>query len=178
LLDFSATIKDADVVVTWMVAGEKDMATYIVERSTDGVVYKETGRVEAAGKTSYDLLDMGAIEAATGVKLFYRLRMINTSGTMAYSKIVIVQPKTSDYSFAIYPNPFSENITVTTSADEAGSYTILIKDISGKTVAEQSARIATGVQHIRVENLGRLPKGIYKLMTEINGTVQTATIVK
>ena len=52
------------------------------------------------------------------------------------------------------------------------------KDIYGKTVASQSAAVAAGTNMIEVSGLEKLAAGTYIVMVNIDGRIETSTLVK
>jgi hypothetical protein len=79
---------------------------------------------------------------------------------------------------SVYPNPVAESITVMATAAESGTCTITIKDITGRTVATQSAKLNTGMNQVQINGLNSLSPGTYKVLADINGRIETTTLVK
>src|ERR1041384_8729340 len=77
-----------------------------VERSTDGVLFTEIGRVKASGNSSiteqYSYLDANYPKTI----LYYRLNEVDESGASTYSNIISINIAAEAISLtALYPNP-------------------------------------------------------------------------
>ena len=176
LLAFSASRNGENVSLSWKVTDEKNIGKYIVERSTDGMLFSEAGSTKASGSTAYKFVDEHA--ASRGNKLYYRLRMLDMSGRFTYSKIAIVDLNMAASSFTGFPNPFTGRINVSASATEADVCTIVIKDITGRTVVSKSVAVMPGTNTFTINGLDGLASGTYKIKAEIDGRIETTTLVK
>jgi len=106
---FSAQLNsDKTVTVKWKVDEQQDVVSYIVERSTDGITYSQTGVVFPSVTTdSYSLIDPNPV---TG-KNYYRLRIKEMDGKLTYSQTVIVSLK-AGIVVSLYPNPVIDKLTI------------------------------------------------------------------
>jgi hypothetical protein len=107
LKNISASLKSAGVEITWNVANEESILSYVVERSTNGTDFSEIGSVYAAKRNTYSFIDASKL---TGV-IFYRLKIVALNGNVKYSGIVTVKQTTSS-EVSIYPNPVVNSLNV------------------------------------------------------------------
>ncbi len=127
LLRFSA-LREADrVKVLWNVAQERDMAEYVVERSTDGRKFDSIGTVAASGQQQYFLYDEHPV---TGMN-YYRLRQVEVSGRAEYSATVSVLFSAAKETMQVYPNPATDYFNISTKMSLAS---VTLHDLSGKLV--------------------------------------------
>src|SRR5690606_15854129 len=87
----SATVQESNSVsVSWNVAAENAIQYYVVEHSSNGSSFIQTGTVAATanngGSASYSFADASAL---TGDN-FYRIKSIGVNGEVKYSGIVKV----------------------------------------------------------------------------------------
>jgi hypothetical protein len=61
---------------------------------------------------------------------------------------------------------------------EEGSCSLQIKDLFGKTCAAASAFVMKGNNTLEMADLGKLPSGVYTLITDMNGIQTVSKIVK
>lgn len=176
LLAFTASRNGKDVLVTWKVNEEVNLANYIVERSSNGSYFTEAGSVTATGNSDYQFIDRSIVP--DGDKLYYRLKMVEKSGKFMYSKVAIVDLNSAETHFSVFPNPFTETLQVRVSATDASTCNIVIKDINGRTVASQSKPVIAGQNQITIHGLNNLANGTYKIIVDINGKMETATLIK
>ncbi len=94
-----------------------------------------------------------------------------------------VNLKTELVETSVYPNPFSNDITVRFELNGDQPVNIRIFDITGKTVSllENNTRMQAGIHNLQWfgnDNSGKqLPEGIYFLRLNINGTGETFKLV-
>ncbi|SDH13472.1 Por secretion system C-terminal sorting domain-containing protein [Dyadobacter soli] len=116
LISFTAKTENEKVRVEWLTASEKNNSHFIVERSYNGKLFEEIGRVEGKGttetETSYLFYDSKPL---TGVS-YYRLKQVDYSkvvdgktvdGKSSYSTIVPVRREESKF-FVVSPNPIAD----------------------------------------------------------------------
>ena len=113
LLSFTASPKNNGVALNWTTTEEKDLTSFIVERSDDGTHFSPRATVNPEGSfaatTDYAYLDIAGNSPVT----YYRLRCLNNDGSFIYSTIQPVKRNQSTtHSATAYPNPFTASITV------------------------------------------------------------------
>ena len=75
-------------------------------------------------------------------------------------------------SFTIYPNPAGSYVTAAIHAETAGSATMLITDLAGRTLLTQQISMLVGANNIRMD-VSNLPSGIYLILLNNGGKIQT-----
>ena len=142
-------------IVKWATATESGNSHFVVERSQDGRVFAEVGRVSGAGDSNgalrYDFVD----PAPAAGDNFYRLRQVDLTGESAVFGPVLV-------SFAFtgltaYPNPVGDRLYLSGAAAAART-TIL--DLNGRAISVGNTaegglatdRLAPGTYLLRVES--------------------------
>ncbi|MBK8497375.1 MAG: FG-GAP repeat protein [Flavobacteriales bacterium] len=136
----------------WTTGSEWESAGFIVERSVDGEHFAAIGELAAAGESSsatdYTFLDRNA---PTGLS-YYRLRLIDVSGSEDQSEVISVMRAGGD--LALYPNPATETISWKIID---GASRMIIRDAMSQTVIERSIMGATSA------DVSVLPAGHYTL---------------
>ena len=143
LLSFNAKkINEQVVQLDWSTANESNTDKFDIEKSTDGINFKNIGSLKAkensTSKTNYSFRDNN-IPLSTHDILYYRLKQINLNGTYSYSTIKALLWKNSKYNFVkVFPNPSDgvyklllggdDNVTTTSTTE------ITVNDITGKQV--------------------------------------------
>jgi hypothetical protein len=93
LIDFTATEKPDHVLVQWKTLTEINSSHFIIERSTDGSLYTEIGRVNASGTSdgerTYQFNDGSPVAGLN----FYRLVMVDNDGKSENSNVAKVEIK-------------------------------------------------------------------------------------
>ena len=139
LLSFSATAKGSANVLNWTTVTEFNSASFIIERSANGVDFTRIDEVKGAGTTStpqyYTVLDNNPLKGIN----YYRLKMMDLDGTFTYSRVAVVEnQKDKSLKSQVFPNPFSDALTVFFENGDNVSYvSITLTDVLGQTLFVQ-----------------------------------------
>jgi Secretion system C-terminal sorting domain len=104
LLAFTAEKQNTAIKLSWLTTNEINTSHFIVQRSYDGRLFADIGRVNAkntAGNNSYSLSDYNPLQGVN----FYRLLMIDNDGKVTHSNVVILKFGSKEQSVSVYPNP-------------------------------------------------------------------------
>lgn len=114
LLSFMAKPNGVTVDITWETASEINNDYFVIEKTTDNLIFEEVERVEGAGNSSivrnYAIVDR---HPSKGIS-YYRLKQVDYDGSYEYSELVAVNNESSSYeSIKVYPNPSNgNNVTI------------------------------------------------------------------
>ncbi len=143
---------DNNVMLNWTSANEQNNDYFMVQRSMDGHIWKDIGKVKGKGNTlSSHFYKMVDLKPGIGT-LYYRLKQYDYDGTFSYSNIASVYFEETD--FNIYPNPTSGRIELV--VQENVNTPIQVFDTQGKVVLQQ---LLNG-NHTTLD-LSNLPDGTY-----------------
>lgn len=174
---------DNDVIVSWITASELNNKGFNVERSIDGKTFEYVDFVKGAGnsnnKLKYNFVDERAFEQANANVIYYRLKQLDFDGKFEYSPIVKVNRNAEEIStLSVYPNPFSDNFSITFTAKNASNATAEITDIQGKVVNVITTGTIAGLNTIEVSDTTQLKAGIYFVRLTLNGETQVMKLVR
>lgn len=171
LTDFSGFRKNNDVELNWKTAQEFNSAYFDVERNT-GNLWEKIGSVTAAGFSSTEQQYRFTDSNPRGNLLLYRLRQVDQDNHSKYSNVVRISTASSQTDLQVYPNPFRDQISVGFNSAAPQNISILITDLSGKTIQSYNRQVVTGNNNIHLTGLAQLPKGIYHLLIrDESGTI-------
>lgn len=179
LLDFSVKRVNNDAHLEWSTASETNNDHFEIERSLDGVTYKQIGTEKGAGNSTqvinYEMNDVNAGDFVLNGTIYYRLKQVDYDGKYSYSNIQNVF-FSDEASTLIYPNPTQGNLTISYTA--ASEYEIMIRviDILGAIVKEQKIQTDRGKHDLKLD-LNELANGHYKIMLIAPSGVLTEKIV-
>lgn len=169
-LYFNATQKSDRVALAWGTSAEMNSAYFIVERSINGVDFKEAGRVEARNNSvvdqHYSFNDVVTAEQ----KLYYRLKQTDKDGTYNYSKIVSVQT-TEKTTARIQPNPVQNSFRVQL-PDNTQNAVLSIFNAAGVIVHKQT------INNMQQVNVQQLSAGVYYLSIQQGNNKYSLKMVK
>lgn len=133
LLDFVAQKDETQQasMLSWEVANEKNLNSYVVERSADGKNYEKIGSVTASGAANYQYKDGQPLRGTN----YYRLQMLNGDGSYEYSVIRMLRFEKMEALTSVYPNPIQEEtVTVHTTDEQIIGSKGYVTDAIGKLV--------------------------------------------
>lgn len=103
-----------EVQLQWATASEQDNAYFAVQRSADGITFKELARVQGAGNSAVQQNYTYTDTLAPAGNLYYRLLQTDHDGSFSYSKTMQVRVPERARALQVYPTSSSgENVQVT-----------------------------------------------------------------
>lgn len=170
----NAWIQDSRNMVEWVIAQEENVASYIVERSSNGSTYSEIGRVTAANQRRYQFADGAPL---TGVNI-YRIKAVDIDGKFLYSPIVRLVRDDHSKGVAVYPTLVTNNqFTLRLQNLASGQYQLQVVGNSGQTVLTQRIQHTTGVTANTINLPASLGKGVYRVLVTSGDQKYTSNIV-
>ncbi len=168
--------------IGWRVEQEMDMDRYVVEKSTDGLLFESIGvpvlpSNNIGGTAQYQTMDH---QAETSV-CAYRIKAINRDGSSLYSRIVTVRKSKLEAStLQIAPNPvLDKTLHIHLTNPLPGDYSFVITDVAGKSVQQFTRKIYSSGDHnlaLRVSSFMASGQYILKVI-EPDGNLQHASFI-
>ncbi|MBX2928702.1 MAG: T9SS type A sorting domain-containing protein [Saprospiraceae bacterium] len=179
LLYFKAEKQDEKTaLLSWATATELNNDYMAVERSGDGLDWKEIGRVSGAGTTTepqtYSLLDENPMPGLN----YYRLRQVDFDGVVEYFNTVALDFRhfnLSPLTFNFFPNPAGDRITLRLSQRAVQDGELFLLDMQGRLL-QRSVLPAGALQHEL--DLSNLPTGIYLVRLRVGAQQEVLRLVK
>jgi Secretion system C-terminal sorting domain len=177
LLSFTASYRSQHTILNWSSDNEVNFEKYIVERSGNGSDFVAVGEKTPLGgtsKNSYELND--DLNSVNGSNFYYRLKMLDKDGVFKYSSVLLIKKDAKALSgISVSPNPVrSGTNTVRFSSPANALIDIRVVDISGKIVLQQQNKVYEGNNSISINQVDKLPPGIYVLQMLNEGNVSVA----
>ncbi len=143
-----ATQQDNSATINWKVSNEANVASYAIERSTDGTNFSKVGTVPATGSNNYQWSDA----TAPAGNVYYKIQSIDNSGNTAYSNTVNVTALNSVKSITLPDNNYTDNAFsfVFTNMPE-GKYTARLYANNGQLLEEKQIDYAGGTSNVPVD---------------------------
>lgn len=154
--------------ITWHTQNEKNISSYEIQQSPDGIQFNSIGLVKARNNTvntSYEITTTAAKQAVT----YYRLKINEHNGTAHYSTIISIhEPADLNTLLSVYPNPASDRVNI-----EATD--LIIEKVSMIDASGRSINIT--LEGKQVNMLG-LEIGVYLLEIKTNIGTKVIKVVK
>jgi ELWxxDGT repeat protein len=166
-----------DVQLIWKTAAEELTSHFVVQRSENGSVYQDIGKVQAVGSgaNTYTFTDAGAMNAGVR-KWLYRIKYVDKDAHSAYSRIMSVMLNKLIASLQVAPNPARNELKLTIEAVQAGPIVLRVIDATGQAVIQQSGTLGRGPNTISL-GIGRLATGAYLVQVLMDGGATTERFV-
>lgn len=150
------------VLLKWKVAEQQGIRKYIIERSSDGILYSAIGSIIANSQHSF-MYDHTDHVPGKGLN-YYRLQIV-ADNNISYSKVLAVDLTEKGDGIFIYPVPAENELTISIRNSSLLNTEIQLLSSEGRLV--QKIKLNSAVQKIHI---GYLSEGIYYLKT-VNGNV-------
>jgi hypothetical protein len=162
-LQFSAAAEGKAVVLNWRTAAERGTKDFLVQHSTDGRRWQNTGTVLANGTSNAEQsYSFTHSTPGNGVNA-YRLIQRDVDGHSSYSPVVTINVTDLHEKFSVYPNPVV-NGKVQVKLQE--SAVISIYNSTGALVGQK--QLPVGVSSL---NLNGFAKGFYTIKVKDNSVL-------
>ena len=151
---FEAICRETDVLVQWSTSSEFNASHFRLESSRDGFTWLLLSEIEASGNSiqsqEYQFVDYKFLNTS----VYYRLVQVDFDGLETTYVPIHLNCVDKENQITVYPNPtHSEfNLSIGASAN-FGLQNIVITDLSGKIVFQQSIELNVGSYLIPFENL-------------------------
>ncbi len=181
LVSFSAEIKNTKAVLGWKTTQELNVNNFAVERSSDGISFTAIASVAATGSyngiNTYSFTD----SSFTAGIAYYRLKMVNSNGTYAYSSVKSVTAGSAlSASVSVFPNPTADYVTIKINNAKAGQYYYTVNSIDGRAIGASTLQFNNGVNQVRIDLTKTAAKGIIiiRVSDAQNTMSETFTVIK
>lgn len=180
LVDFSAEQVNNYVQLNWKTASELNNDFFIVERLNANDAFDSIATVKGKGTTSepstYQAFDHNPAEG----KNYYRLEQTDFNGNKSYSQIKVVDFKTDEEVFTIYPNPATKKeVTIMMKGLQSGQQVLVLfgSALGVNSMSSQVIADSNGIVNATLE-LSSLAPGIYLVRVNTNGSIIKKLVIK
>jgi hypothetical protein len=177
LNSFQAIQQDSHAFLHWETASERNTSHFSIERSTNGVDFKEIGIVQGRGDATfarqYSFKD---ITPENGVN-YYRLKIIDHDYTFEYSNIEVIIFEAAPV-IKLFPNPVEKTIQLEGLNSNLGNVLLEIFDRNGKLIFSNKISINDGRLQISTETVNIQNPGTYFLRVIGQGQSHVLKFIK
>ncbi len=170
LLDLTGYVADNTTILKWTTLTEKELNSFEIERSDDGVVFKNVGVVKAFGNSSitnnYSYLDYTSFNEIN----YYRLKQVDINGKFSYSKTISIHNNFKSDEIGIFPNPVSDLLILQSKGINKKSLDIELVNINGQIIKRQQFLQGSTICYLETKSIA---SGTYFLAVS-DGTTKKA----
>ena len=180
LSNFTAILNKSKVDLKWLTQSEKNVSHFEIERSVDGVNYKQAGIMFAYGNTS-ETKSYSFPDDITNVRsniIYYRLRSMDIDGKSEYSQVRIIRisKKNETNSLIIYPNPVNNELRATVPSLWQGKE-VLFEVFNQNGIKIKSVKTGNASQTETIA-LRELSNGLYMIKATCGSETAQQKIIK
>jgi len=169
LTSFNATLINGSTRLSWNTTNEVNILNYDLQKSTDGINFKDVNSTVADKQSTYSFTDI-----ATSNVTYYRIKINSKDGRFTYSNIISVHGKVVASGLIVFPNPARNTINV--SYNRLSSATLLsVYNLEGKLMLTTSLPEGSTQSTVAVNEL---KSGKYVLVLNNNNNQQTTMLIK
>ena len=165
------------ITLNWSVTGQTSPTTYVIERSTNGVQYKQIGTIPTQTdqrNLALTFTDKTLPQAVTG---FYRIKACDANNQCLYSVVKSVKLNTENSWVKIYPTPVKDNLQITPNKAFTGNVSFKIFNAEGKQVYQLNKKNIAERDQLYIPVSG-LSRGSYILQINYNGLIRSEQFIK
>lgn len=164
LTAFTADCTTDGVKLDWVTASEINNAYFSLEKSSDGVLWRNVGEVKGAGSSNKPLAYTFTDPKEGSGTFYYRLTQTDYDGRFErFGPVsVVCAADAGATSIHIFPNPATEYVQVAVQSDGTGSKTLDIYDMGGRNRISRQFALNAGENMLQIDLTGLAP-GIYFL---------------
>ncbi len=165
-------------LLTWTTATEQNNKGYELQRSANGENFSTIAFVSSKainGTSNTTLAYNYADEKPFSGNNYYRLKQVDFDGRSTLSNVVLIKGTkvNSIVLSSVYPNPAKNQLNIVLSAPANDRVTMIITDVAGKVVMQQSAQLVSGDNNLKI-NVSGLLSGTYLIKAVCNNGCETA----
>jgi hypothetical protein len=177
---FKAILEDNKVSITWTTGMEKRISHFIIERSTNGVDFKQTALIFAVANPSatqnYSFVDV--IDVHGNGMLYYRIKLVDVNGKYQNSTVKLIRlgDVANVTQVITYPNPVVNELRVTIPSrwqNQRVKYEVY--GIGGRLVKQLINESANQTEILNLQDCG---PGMYVIRTSTLSEAQSQSVVK
>ena len=171
LKDFTGNANSGLVNLYWNTAGDKTIDKMEVQRSNDGTNFTTIGTVNGRSGFSNEYKFQDNIGNMNFAKIYYRILFNTTEGQQSFSSVLPIRFQDIGQGITIAPNPARNYAIIQYKAGSRGVAQVRLADATGRIVVRNQHNSQAGNNTVTLNNLDKLPEGIYTVMIESEGKV-------
>jgi hypothetical protein len=172
LQEFSGRVEHTTGVISWKTDSYDETARFELEKSIDGVNFKQVAVLKADRDNAYSYTDGSLYDAST----YYRLKVYTDDAPNYVSRVIRLEQPLSSLTYKVYQDAFARKYQVVCQADRNSKIGITVLDINGAQLM-QSNVTGTSSTFTYPIDLSTAPAGTYFLRLQVDQKVYTAKLL-
>ncbi|ULQ57305.1 T9SS type A sorting domain-containing protein [Flavihumibacter rivuli] len=178
-MDLRGVINGDNARLSWIVGYNEQVASYVVERSSDGRSFSQVGEMPSNGQigsAGYNLEDF--LGNVSGSKVYYRIKIVRKDGSVRYSTVIALDLKLDGkVPFLIAPNPIKDNMQLVIPSNSRQQATVNIYDAAGALMSSRKVQLERGNNIFQFNGFERWSNGVYTVRLQVGDQVHTEKMI-
>jgi hypothetical protein len=178
---FDGLVLDQRNQILWETISEKNASHFILEKSKNGLHFKEIAKVKAFGNSS-EIRKYSAFDNDPFDVTYYRLKQVDYDGVIDVGTTISLKRKKSNSlgELSVYPNPVKDKfiMVIPSATKEEVKSNVIIYNVQGVEVYNRYHELIEGLNNITID-LTNNTAGVYfvKVIDDL-GSVTSTKIIK
>ncbi len=162
--EYKAFAEGDGAVIKWESLSEENTDYYLVERSSDGILFETVAKVSAKGNTNtvqnYAVKDKNPISGTN----YYRLTNVDKDSKTQVFDVLAVKFSLTEAVIVPYPNPLTSSVLkIKVTGFKADKITATLSSINGQTIYSEVINITAGDGIYELQLAQKPTPGVYSL---------------
>ena len=175
LISFNGSIDNGKVNLEWSLASNEMANKIDIQESTDGKNFTNISPVAATNKTGMDTYQYSTFTESS--KTYYRIRIIEKSGVVTYSKIIALIAE-QNKSLNIIGNQVTDNLTISFQSQSNNATDLAILDMGGRLIMKQKVQASKGSNIATIALPSSMNAGTYIAALKNDTLTSSAKFIK
>ncbi len=179
LVTFAGKYNENQIALTWKTSSEANADHFEVEQSFTGTTFNKVGEVKAVGNSGAIENYNFTIDSKLDKTTYFRLKMVDSDETFAYSRIIHVKPdgkNSNTEHLSVYPTIFTDALTLSMPEVTSSKAQVKIYGINGDL---RHTGVYTVVNsEVSLQNLSNLTNGMYIVQVASGSLIQSQKVIK
>ena len=179
LISFEGERINDNAALRWETTANSTTDHFEIERSVDNKQFYNIGNIAAADgiasaeKIKFIFTDKSSLKNTS----YYRLKLFDLSGTVTYSKVIIIQHGSEEKGVQVYPT-ITKGTVFVSSSEKINNPSLALYDLTGRKIAEKKLSTIVARVPVNVSFSNNAPKGMYILrVSDSNSIITTQKII-
>ena len=166
--------------LTWTTADAVSFDRFEIQRSTDGVSFSRVGSITSTASNAAEKAYTYADNIVPGkyAVYYYRLKMIDQSGSFTYSPVLKLESGVKTFNVEISPNPLHDLLMVHINIPLQESVTISLMDGQGRKIFSKQFNLQKGSNILQISALRNVQPGFYYIFAQTGTYQQVNKVIK
>lgn len=177
LILFQAVQQNDYAYLHWATASERNTSHFSIERSFNGVDFKEIGNRSGSGDgeivRQYNFKDLNP---QNGIN-YYRLKIVDYDGTFEYSNIEVIKFEETP-TIQVFPNPVEKVFQIKGFEKEVDNVQIEIFDRDGQLIYSNNISVDNGQLQLSIDEINIQTSGTYFIRATSPGQSNILKFIK